>query len=220
MSWDLMIFNTQGKKPPPIEDFEETDFEPLGPAAVVRQKLSELLPGIDWSDPTWGIYRGDGFSIEFNVGEDDPIENIGLHVRGGSRLASCFAFGLRVRDVGSLDRACKNVRPVSPGKTMGALATYLSQVPLHGPPLPHMVLGRNSESTARTFFAPQLPPEPALLARRRPLYCSAQINTNPMAIHQATLELGAADKALRRLSLPRKAEQQRRLQLSRLPLVG
>jgi hypothetical protein len=48
-----------------------------------RELLSGLLPGIDWSDTTWGIYEGNGFSIEFNVGRDDPIGIMMLHVRGG-----------------------------------------------------------------------------------------------------------------------------------------
>lgn len=83
MSWDVMIFNTGGEQPPPIEEFDESDWDPLGPAASVRQRLAGLLPGIDWSDPTWGIYGGEGFSIEFSVGDDDPIDDMMLHVRGG-----------------------------------------------------------------------------------------------------------------------------------------
>lgn len=93
MSWDVMIFNTRGKKPPPIEQFEESDYEPLGPAAGVRERLSSLLPGIDWSAPTWGVFEGDGFSIEFNVGKEDPIGSMMLHVRGGGdAIAAIFTF--------------------------------------------------------------------------------------------------------------------------------
>jgi hypothetical protein len=83
MSWDVMIFNLRDQTPPPLEELQEGDYEPLGAAADVRQQIASLLPGVDWSDPTWGIYEGDGFSIEFNVGEEDPIENMMLHVRGG-----------------------------------------------------------------------------------------------------------------------------------------
>ncbi len=72
MSWDVMIFNMQGKTPPPIQELQESDYEVLGPAAEVRQRISALLSEADWSDPTWGIYEGDGFSIEFNVGKKDP----------------------------------------------------------------------------------------------------------------------------------------------------
>jgi len=93
MSWNVMIFNTRGRKPPPIEEFQESDFEPVGTFASVRQQLDRLLPGIDWSDPTWGIYRGDGFSISFNVGPEDPIDTIGLRiVGGGDALAAIVAF--------------------------------------------------------------------------------------------------------------------------------
>jgi hypothetical protein len=67
---------------------QESDCEPLGPAGVVRQQISALLPGIDWSDPTWGVYEGDGFSIEFSVGDDDPIDAMMLHVRGGDDAIS------------------------------------------------------------------------------------------------------------------------------------
>ncbi len=91
MSWDVMIYNTHGVKPPSISDFQESDTKPLGPAAEVRNKLSSLLPGIDWSEPTWGVYDGDGFSIEFNVGKDDPITSMMLHVRGGGDAISAIA---------------------------------------------------------------------------------------------------------------------------------
>jgi hypothetical protein len=88
-----MIFNTRGENPSQIEEFEESDCDPLGPAATVRQQLSKLLPEIDWSDPTWGVYEGDGFSIEFNVGDDDPIDDMMLHVRGGGdAIAAIVSF--------------------------------------------------------------------------------------------------------------------------------
>jgi len=91
MSWDVMIFNTRGKKAPPVEQFKEDDYSPLGPAAEVRERLSASLPEIDWSDPTWGIYNRAGFSIEFNVGKDDPIESMMLHVRGGGDAIAAVA---------------------------------------------------------------------------------------------------------------------------------
>jgi len=48
--------------------------DPLGSASTVRMSISQNLPGVDWSDPTWGIYDGDEFLIEFNTGEEDPID--------------------------------------------------------------------------------------------------------------------------------------------------
>jgi hypothetical protein len=55
MSWDVMVFNFGGKTPPPLEQLQESDLAPLGPATEVRQQISSaLLNGVDWSDPTLG----------------------------------------------------------------------------------------------------------------------------------------------------------------------
>jgi hypothetical protein len=92
MSWDVMIFNIRGVCPSSLEELEERDCMPLGPAPEVRQQISTLLPGVDWSDPTWGIYVNDELSIEFSVGTDDPVTDMMLHVRGtGDALGAIMA---------------------------------------------------------------------------------------------------------------------------------
>jgi hypothetical protein len=82
MSWDVMVFHLRDK-PKSLEDLRDDAMLPLGPAVQVRDGVSAVLSGVDWSDRTWGLYGGDGFSIEFNVGDEDPIQNMMLHVRGG-----------------------------------------------------------------------------------------------------------------------------------------
>lgn len=82
ISWDVMIFHLR-EKPNSLEGLSDAAMLPLGPAAQVRAAVSAVLAGVDWSDHTWGLYGGDGFSIEFNVGKEDPIQNMMLHVRGG-----------------------------------------------------------------------------------------------------------------------------------------
>ena len=89
MSWDVLIMNYHGKPP----KFEEIvgDPEPLGPAEEVRQAISAALPGVDWTNPTWGLYGGDGFTFEFNSGAEDPISTIMVHVRGsGNAVESLY----------------------------------------------------------------------------------------------------------------------------------
>lgn len=84
MSWDLMVFNFYGSPPNKFDDLpDDHKHNPLGSAGTVRKSISQYLPGVDWSDPTWGIYDGDEFLIEFNTGEGDPVDSIMLHVRGG-----------------------------------------------------------------------------------------------------------------------------------------
>ena len=70
--------------PPPVEQMPgDWRGEVLGSQTEVREKISAVLPEVDWSNPTWGILEGDGFSFEFNVGSEDPFDGFMIHVRGG-----------------------------------------------------------------------------------------------------------------------------------------
>jgi hypothetical protein len=44
---------------------------PLGTRAELISRIRELLPETDFSDPSWGILDEPGFSIEFNMGEEN-----------------------------------------------------------------------------------------------------------------------------------------------------
>jgi hypothetical protein len=44
----------------------------MGTLAEVRARINACIPGVDWSDPSWGVYDGDGFSYEFNIGSEEP----------------------------------------------------------------------------------------------------------------------------------------------------
>ena len=94
MSWDVMVCNYNGSPPKDFENLSDDHKpDPLGPASTIRKSISQSLPGVDWSDPTWGIYDGDEFSIEFNTGAEDPINSIMLHVRGsGDAITALLQF--------------------------------------------------------------------------------------------------------------------------------
>ena len=62
-----------------------------------------FLPCVDWSDPTWGLFGGDGFSIEFNVGKDEPIKHLMLHVHGGGDAISAITTFARPLGWSALD---------------------------------------------------------------------------------------------------------------------
>lgn len=82
MSWDISLFNA-----PPGITIEEIprDYEPspLGSRAKVLGRLQTAFADLDLSDPTWGFLNRQSWSIEFNIGGEDPVESIMLHVRGG-----------------------------------------------------------------------------------------------------------------------------------------
>ena len=82
MSWDVMLIDM----PSDIVTMDDLpkDFSPeIGPRPHVLSTIATMLPDLDLTDPAWGILDGDDFSIEFNIGDDDPIDVIMLHVRGG-----------------------------------------------------------------------------------------------------------------------------------------
>jgi hypothetical protein len=74
---------TAHDSPPPSA--RKTGTEPpgraMGTCAEVRDALSAVAPGIDWSDPTWGwLHHGDG-TAQFLIGPEDPAMGIGVYVR-------------------------------------------------------------------------------------------------------------------------------------------
>ena len=82
MSSDVIIFNSKIAIQN-IDDLPE-DFvgSEMGTADEIRRNINAVFPGTDWSDPSWGIFDGDGFSIEFNIGNEAITTDLMLHVRG------------------------------------------------------------------------------------------------------------------------------------------
>jgi len=54
----------------------------LGSGPEVVARLAKSFPDVDLSDPTWGHLVGSSWSIELNIGDEEPIKAIMLHVRG------------------------------------------------------------------------------------------------------------------------------------------
>ena len=75
-----MNFPATAKKVADIPD----DFQPapLGRRADVIAQICEVIPDADFSNPDWGVFEGDGFSIEFQMGDEEICQSITLLVRG------------------------------------------------------------------------------------------------------------------------------------------
>jgi hypothetical protein len=93
MSWTVSVFG--GKDRPPIHGSQDFDVAIMGSGDEVRARISAHLPAVDWSDPTWGLYGGDGFSFELSVGPEEPIKHFAVHVRGsGDPIADLLRFAV------------------------------------------------------------------------------------------------------------------------------
>ena len=94
MSWTVSVFG--GACRPPLHD-APPDWEPpvMGSGDEIRQRISATLSGVDWSNPAWGLYAGDGFTFEFSVGPEEPVTNFAVHIRGsGDAIADLVRFAV------------------------------------------------------------------------------------------------------------------------------
>jgi len=102
MSWDVVLVNApQGLTVQEIpRDFVPP---PLGPATELLDRLRAALPDLNLSDPTWGNLDSPDWSIEFNIGREDPVESIMLHVRGGGDVVEVIQRAARALGCRALD---------------------------------------------------------------------------------------------------------------------
>jgi hypothetical protein len=51
------------------------------------QRILEIVPFVDFTDPASGRIQGDGFSIEVNLGHDEEVDSFAFHVCGSRNQA-------------------------------------------------------------------------------------------------------------------------------------
>ncbi len=90
MSWDISVYAADVPPPPVGEMPDDWKGQALGDRAEVRRRISACLPGVDWSDPSWGQLVSDEYVLELNMGDDDPVEGFMIHVRGGGEAVSAL----------------------------------------------------------------------------------------------------------------------------------
>ncbi|MHB9861114.1 hypothetical protein [Streptomyces sp. YIM S03343] len=118
MSWDILLL----RLPDDITSVQEIpdDYmpEPFGRRDDVLVTVAQAVPQADLSDPAWGELLGPTWSMELNIGEDDPVDSIMLHVRGSGDdvLAPVFrlAEALRCKVID-----CAEGDLITPGQTSG-----------------------------------------------------------------------------------------------------
>ena len=94
MSWDPVIVRIKGTFRPVTETVDE-DYELLGSAEFVRDAINAAFPSTEWSNPTWAVYSGRDFQIEFSVQPKNdvpggPIPWLLLHVHGRGDVISAL----------------------------------------------------------------------------------------------------------------------------------
>jgi hypothetical protein len=102
MSWDISVadFGSYASIDELPEDFR---LPSLGPRASIVEKMLEVVPRANFSDPTWGLIDTEDGSIEVNIGREDPIDGFMLHVRGGPRTLDVVLGLLHALDLRGID---------------------------------------------------------------------------------------------------------------------
>jgi hypothetical protein len=104
LSYDLLVQDL----PDGITSVREIpdDFQPRG-LGLTRTDLIEAIATawreVNSSDPAWLTVDTADYSIEFNLGADDPIDNFALHVRGGAPTFGAVARFLDALSVQAID---------------------------------------------------------------------------------------------------------------------
>ncbi|GGY75051.1 hypothetical protein GCM10011613_20670 [Cellvibrio zantedeschiae] len=118
MSWDISImkFSRQFESVADIPDDEK--LQVLGTRSSVRETISSIFQGTNWSGPARGVWNSHSGSIEFNLGENDPSEGVRLQVRAGKEVAPlivelCLSNGWQGFDYSSGDFIEKSEAPES-----------------------------------------------------------------------------------------------------------
>ncbi|RLE23549.1 MAG: hypothetical protein DRJ65_11620 [Acidobacteria bacterium] len=118
-----------------IADVPDEGGQPLGSTGEVRRFLSEVLPDLDLSDPTWGILERSTYSIEFSIGKAEPCTSIMLHVRGLDDAiypiqTLCTGYGWQALDFSDGELICFDS---DPAKGLRAWREYRDRVAPGGP---------------------------------------------------------------------------------------
>ncbi len=87
--WDVLVMNLEGD-PPPHESEREMEPQPMGTDEEVRARIDAHLPGVDWSHPEMGLYRGEGFSFKFRLGGQEYDGTFMVSIRGEGDAVSAL----------------------------------------------------------------------------------------------------------------------------------
>lgn len=103
MTWDVFLLKMD--TPIPIEELEDDVKLPqIGDRATVIEWISNDFPDISWGDPSWGFYEAKEYTMEFSLGEENPIGSVIVRIIGDKLpeavlINFCEKHGLKALDI-------------------------------------------------------------------------------------------------------------------------
>jgi hypothetical protein len=103
MSWDIFVQDL----PPDAKSVADipADFKPasIGKRSMIIERIKEVVPTANFSDPSWGLIDGDGWSIEINIGANEDCDGFAFHIRGADAAVGVVAAILQHLKLRALD---------------------------------------------------------------------------------------------------------------------
>jgi hypothetical protein len=103
MSWDIFVQDIPREANSPADIPDNFKPKPVGLRSDVIGKIGAVVPDVDFSDPSLGIFDGPGFSIEIDLGKEELLDGFVFHVRGGDLAAFVIADILEQLDLRAFD---------------------------------------------------------------------------------------------------------------------
>ncbi|MFL6059749.1 MAG: hypothetical protein ACJ72E_00860 [Marmoricola sp.] len=82
MSWDISIMDLPDDVVSVADIPDAFEPQPLGSRDELIAAIRDVAPSADFSDPSWGELATPDFVIEFNMGREEVVNSVMLHVRG------------------------------------------------------------------------------------------------------------------------------------------
>ena len=103
MSWDVFVQEVPAGAQT-LADIPN-DFTPkaIGRRSRIIERIKQVVPFADFSNPAWGLIEGADFSVEVNLGSSEMVSSFAFHARGSDTAAGVISDILTHLNVKALD---------------------------------------------------------------------------------------------------------------------
>ena len=82
MSFDIFVQDIPAAAKSVDEIPEDFVPKPIGARSAIVASISKVAPDVNFSSPECGTIDGDGYSIDVNLGVNDPVTTFAFHLYG------------------------------------------------------------------------------------------------------------------------------------------
>lgn len=108
MGWDLTVLNI-ANGPETLEQVQDDAVLPLGSREYVASIIQKTFPDADITDPSWLVVTRQRYSIEFDIGKNNTVEYLTIHIHGDIESVDAISLLARTSGWSFLDASIGNL---------------------------------------------------------------------------------------------------------------